>query len=87
MKKIFVSLLFFYVNLTYAQIFERFTDSGIASSYTNGSFVGDGNVRWNYVQARGNQQTTENGDKAVSLNKAADACIEEECGFWMACLQ
>lgn len=75
MKKIFVSLLFFYVNLTYAQIFERFTDSGIASSYTNGSFVGDGNVRWNYVQARGNQQTTENGDKAVSLNKAADACI------------
>ena len=75
MKKIFVSLLFFYVNLTYAQIFERFTDSGISSSYTSGSFVGEGNLRWTYVQARGNQQTTANGDKAISLNKAAEACI------------
>ena len=76
MKKMLILTAFFCNSVcANAQIFEQFTDSGIGNSYSSGSFVGNGDLRWNYVKARGNQQTTTNGDKAISLNKAADACI------------
>lgn len=76
MKKLLILTAFFCNSVcANAQIFEQFTESGIGNSYSSGAFVGNGELRWNYVKARGNQQTTTNGDKAISLNKAADACI------------
>ena len=76
MKKLLILTVFFCNSVcAEAQIFEQFTDSGIGNSYSTGAFVGSDGLGWNYVKARGNQQTTANGNKAISLNKAADACI------------
>lgn len=76
MKKVFSLVAFLCVTIVmYAQVIERFTNSNVGNSYSTGSFVGDGNIVWNYEKARGNQKTTTNNDKAISLNKAADACL------------
>ncbi len=76
MKKVFSLVAFLCVTIVmYAQVVEQFTNSNIGNSYSSGTFVGDGNIVWNYVNARGNQKTTTNNDKAISLNKAADACL------------
>ena len=76
MKKLSVLTTFFCITVfSYAQVLEQFTESGIGNAYSTGFFVGCDGLKWNYVKARGNQQTSANGDKAISLNKAADACI------------
>ncbi|MCQ2959005.1 MAG: lamin tail domain-containing protein [Bacteroidales bacterium] len=76
MKKIFVVATILCCAFSVSsQILEQFTNSGIGNSYSSGQFLGVGDIVWNYMKARGNQQTTTNGDKAISLNKAADACL------------
>lgn len=76
MKKSITAFAFFcIVSFVHAQVTERFTNSTTRNTYSNGSFSGEGAILWTYVQARGNQQTTANGDKAISLNKSPEACL------------
>jgi hypothetical protein len=61
---------------TSAQVLcEDFTLSKIPTSYSTGAFEGNNNLTWNYVNARGNQKTTASNNAAISLNKAANACV------------
>lgn len=78
MKKIYFLLfaLCFSTNGLLAQGSETFTNLGLSgSSYSTGSFVGDNNVTWNYVECR-----DENGDSnnagimgsAIMLRRSSD---------------
>lgn len=76
MKKIFaVIAILCETCVLFAQVFEQFTDSNIGSAYSSGSFLGNKNVVWNYVNCRGNQKVTKNGDKAISFNKDETSCL------------
>lgn len=75
MKKILSIIGFFCVSNSMAQIIEDFSLSEIGASYSSGAFCTNSSICWHYVNARGNQQTTENKNKAISFSKAADACL------------
>lgn len=76
LKAVLVFSLCFFAYSIYAQeICEDFALSKIPSSYSTGSFQGNANFTWNYVNARGNQKTTASNNAAISLNKAANACV------------
>lgn len=68
-------LLFFIFHASAQEFCEDFSLSKIPAAYSTGSFVGNNNLAWNYVNARGNQKTTASNNTAVSLNKAANACV------------
>ncbi|MCL2327065.1 MAG: hypothetical protein FWC39_00985 [Bacteroidetes bacterium] len=69
------SLCFFIYHAS-AQFFcEDFSLSKIPTAYSTGSFEGNNKLVWNYVNARGNQKTTASNNAAISLNKAANACV------------
>ena len=70
------SLSFFIIHASAQQFFcEDFALSKIPTAYSTGSFTGNNNVTWNYVNARGNQKTAASNNTAISLNKAANACV------------
>lgn len=76
MKKIFSLLYFFSITACiYSQDLEQFSSFDAGSSYMSGSFIGENNVLWKYVNSRGNQQVTQNKDKAISFNKSGDASL------------
>lgn len=54
---------------------EDFSNAKLPTSYSTGTFIGTDSVVWNYVNARGGQTTTANANAAISLNKAANACL------------
>lgn len=76
MKKIFSLLCFFSIaTYIYSQDLEQFNSLDASSSYSLGTFVSENGILWKYVNSRGNQQVTQNRDKAISFNKSADACL------------
>lgn len=75
-KIILTCFLCFCIFYASAQIFcEDFSLSKIPNAYSTGAFEGNNNFMWNYVNARGNQKTTASNNTAISLNKAANACV------------
>ncbi len=77
--KLKISIVF-YLSFSVFQILaqescEDFSLSRIPNAYSTGSFEGNNNLVWNYVNARGNQKTTASNNAAISLNKAANAAL------------
>ncbi len=76
MKKIFTVCAFLCAPFCLlAQVFEQFDNLDAGSTYSSGMFTGNHNITWNYCNARGNQRLTQNGDKAISFNKAENASL------------
>ncbi|MDR1761984.1 MAG: lamin tail domain-containing protein [Bacteroidales bacterium] len=75
-RSILIFSLCFFIYHASAQVFcEDFSLAKVPNSYSTGAFTGNENIVWNYVNARGNQKTTASNNAAISLNKAANACI------------
>lgn len=58
-----------------SQGFEDFTNLNVSSSYTNGSFIGNDNITWTYVESRdGNGDANNSGINlpALMLRRASD---------------
>ncbi|MCQ2607512.1 MAG: lamin tail domain-containing protein [Bacteroidales bacterium] len=76
MKKIFTVCAFLCAPFCmHAQVFEQFDNLDAGSTYSSGMFTGNHSITWNYCNARGNQKLTQNGDKAISFNKAENASL------------
>lgn len=76
MKKVFTVIAFLCVPFCIlAQVCEQFTNFDAGSTYSAGTFIGENNIVWTYNNARGNQKVTQNGDKAISFNKAENASL------------
>lgn len=58
-----------------AQTSESFSNIGLGSGYSSGSFTGDAGIIWFYENAKGGQYLTSNETQAICLNKAADATL------------
>lgn len=79
MKHFFALVAFFcYATNILSQVVEDFSTANIGATYSSGKFVGNAARLWTYTNARGNQQVTQNGNAAVSFNKAADACLSSD---------
>ena len=72
---LFAILCIFMFFSAYGQKIENFSNAKLPTSYSTGKFVGTDSIVWNYVNARGGQTTTANANAAISLNKAANACL------------
>ncbi|HON53654.1 MAG TPA: hypothetical protein PLS12_10635, partial [Bacteroidales bacterium] len=72
---LFAILYIFMFFSAYGQKIENFSNAKLPTSYSTGKFVGTDSIVWNYVNARGGQTTTANANAAISLNKAANACL------------
>ena len=79
MKHFFALVAFFcYATNILSQVVEDFSTANIGATYSSGKFTGNAGRVWTYTNARGNQQVTQNGNAAVSFNKAADACLSSD---------
>ena len=79
MKHFFALVAFFcYATNILSQVVEDFSTANIGATYSSGKFVGNAGRVWTYTNARGNQQVTQNGNAAMSFNKAADACLSSD---------
>ncbi len=79
MKHFFALVAFFcYATNILSQVVEDFSTANIGTTYSSGKFVGNAGRVWTYTNARGNQQVTQNGNAAMSFNKADDACLSSD---------
>lgn len=53
-------------------VFETFDNSSATTPYTDGSFIGNNGITWNYVQSR-NQHTFPINGKGIMLRRASDS--------------
>lgn len=75
-SNLLLGLLYSFMFFTaHGQIIENFAEAKLVTSYGTGNFTGTNEIVWNYVNARGGQTTTANANNAISLNKAANACL------------